>query len=248
MLSIKRRKFYYCCINALSIKHEYSKEYKESDEFKLAIKVIHSLDKYIEICHPEVDRYYHKNIKEWKETVINDNNDIPAKFINLVVYLYRYNPYIKTGNVKKNHDYILFVIDIMNEIFNTSYLSDDTYLDKPFDIICPKCGVTAEYIDDKEIYGKTKFGMRYRCPVCEAHVGVYKGTSVPLGTLADKELQEYRKKVHYFFDSMWQKKNWSRTKAYAWLSKQLNLPKEKTHIAMFDLVTCKKAINVIINS
>ena len=114
-------------------------------------------------------------------------------------------------------------------------------------IKCDYCGKQAEYVDSAEIYGRS-YGMMYLCRNCGAYVGVHKGTDKPLGRLANAELRFYKISAHNAFDVLWQDKKSrfyrKRNKAYAWLSKQLNLPVEKTHIGMFDVEQCKKVIDV----
>lgn len=113
-------------------------------------------------------------------------------------------------------------------------------------VFCPYCGRRAEYVDSKVIYGRS-YGMAYLCRPCNAYVGVHDGTDKPMGSLADAELREWRKAAHATFDPLWKYGTFTRrrNKAYEWLSGKMGLPKEKTHIAMFDVSQCKDVINII---
>jgi len=111
---------------------------------------------------------------------------------------------------------------------------------------CDYCGRQAEYVDSKVIYGKS-YGMVYLCRNCMAYVGVHKGTNIPLGRLANAELRYWKKAAHAAFDPMWLYGRFRnhRNAAYAWLAQKMELPIEKTHIGMFDVAQCKKAIEII---
>ena len=111
---------------------------------------------------------------------------------------------------------------------------------------CPYCSRLAVFVDSKEIYG-TSYGMVYLCRPCDAYVGVHKGTDRPLGRLANKELREWKKKAHSFFDPIWKEGRFKgmRDKAYKWLSEQMGLPKEETHIGMFDIALCKRVVDIM---
>jgi hypothetical protein len=113
-------------------------------------------------------------------------------------------------------------------------------------VICPYCGRAAEFIDSKEIYGRS-YGMVYLCQPCDAYVGVHKGTDRPLGRPADKALRKQRNIAHAAFDTLWKSGKFGRKEAYAWLSHQLGLPVEKTHIAMFNGDTCKRTVELSVN-
>lgn len=80
-----------------------------------------------------------------------------------------------------------------------------------------------------------------------AYVGVHKGTDRPLGRLANAELRYWKKAAHAVFDPLWQRGPFRghRNVAYGWLAQKMNLPIEKTHIGMFDVEQCKKAIQII---
>ncbi len=75
---------------------------------------------------------------------------------------------------------------------------------------------------------------------------MHPGTDTPLGTLANEELRRYRKAAHYWFDQIWKKplRITTRYKAYGWLAEQLKLPRESTHIGMFEKERCEKTIRL----
>lgn len=110
--------------------------------------------------------------------------------------------------------------------------------------LCPYCGRTPEYVDSAIIYGKS-YGMVYRCAPCDAHVGVHKGTSDALGRLANRELREWKIRAHNVFDPIWKTGRKSRASAYKWLSQQLGIPPEYTHIGYFSVDTCKRVIEIV---
>lgn len=121
--------------------------------------------------------------------------------------------------------------------------------------ICPYCFCPTKFVDSSVIYGKS-YGMIYLCDHCMAYVGVHKGTDVSLGRLANHELREAKKEAHYWFDKISKttlinkiyKKHFpnttNRSKAYIWLSEQLNIPAELCHIGMFDVDDCKRVIKL----
>ncbi len=61
------------------------------------------------------------------------------------------------------------------------------------------------------------------------------------------ELAQWRIKAHERFDLLWKFKHMSRSKAYAWLAKELNLPKKDCHIVKFDIKMCKRVIYEVSN-
>ena len=114
-------------------------------------------------------------------------------------------------------------------------------------VICPYCGKPAKYVDSKTIYHGRSYGMIYLCKECDAYVGVHDGSDAPLGSLANAELRYWRRLAHAAFDPLWQSGRFYRHRntAYIWLSEKMGLPKEETHIGMFDVEACKKLINII---
>lgn len=113
-------------------------------------------------------------------------------------------------------------------------------------VICPYCGRRAEYVDSEVVYG-VSYGMIYLCRSCLAYVGVHKGTSKPLGRLANAELRRWKKEAHAAFDPIWEYGRFKRRRndAYAWLAEKMGLPPEDTHIGMFDVSECKRVIKIM---
>ena len=112
-------------------------------------------------------------------------------------------------------------------------------------VLCDYCGKPAELVSSKFIYGKDYGHKCYLCRCCNAYVGCHKGTNIPLGRLANAELRYWKKAAHAEFDPLWKYGPFKGKEAYAWLGARMNLPIEKTHIGMFDVEQCKKAIRVI---
>ena len=110
---------------------------------------------------------------------------------------------------------------------------------------CPFCGSRVSLVDSAKI-SRYSYGFIYLCdayPNCDARVGCHPGTITALGTLANKELRGWRSLAHRKFDPLWQSGVFSsRQAAYKWLSKAMRLPLEKTHVAMFNIRQCQRAI------
>ncbi len=113
---------------------------------------------------------------------------------------------------------------------------------------CPFCCSRVSLIDSAQVFGRS-YGFIYLCdayPDCDARVRCHPKTIIPMGTLADKELRKWRSLVHCKFDPLWQSGVFSsRQSAYKWLSKAMKLPLDKTHVAMFDIRQCQKAISLV---
>lgn len=111
-------------------------------------------------------------------------------------------------------------------------------------VICDYCGRNASYVDSAVVYGKS-YGMIWYCAKCKAWVGVQNGTDKPLGRLADNDLRKQRKIAHAVFDRIWRyNRHMKRSDAYKWLSRQMGLPIEETHIGMMDLNQCRQVTEI----
>ena len=119
------------------------------------------------------------------------------------------------------------------------------------EVFCPYCGKRAEFVDSAEVYHGWSYGMIYLCRPCDAYVGCHgngKGDS-PKGRLANAELRRWKIAAHNAFDPLWKFGPFRglRNSAYAWLAEQMGLPKEKTHIGMFDVAECQQVIQICTN-
>lgn len=108
---------------------------------------------------------------------------------------------------------------------------------------CPYCNEPPVLVDGAEVYHGRSYGKIWLCRPCQAWVGVHKGTDQPLGRLANKELREWKIKAHAAFDPRWKGKS-DRREAYGWLAEQLGIEREKAHIGMFDVETCKRVVEL----
>jgi len=114
---------------------------------------------------------------------------------------------------------------------------------------CPYCGRKAKLVDGSYFHPNTKYIDKnyFVCPGCDAHVGCHRGTSIPLGTLANAELRKKRILLHQTFDLSWKySKALTRRQSYISLSIKLNIPLAKCHIALFDLDMCDKAMEALL--
>lgn len=109
--------------------------------------------------------------------------------------------------------------------------------------ICPYCHIKTEYKNSVDIYG-ADYGMIYICPKCRAYVGVHKGTNKAKGRLANEQLRRCKIEAHLYFDQIYKRGIMKRKEAYKWLSEQLGLHPEFTHIGMFNPETCAKVVDV----
>lgn len=110
---------------------------------------------------------------------------------------------------------------------------------------CLHCGNACRLTDGGEIYANDKFEHLsfWKCDNCEdAYVGCHPGTDKPLGSAADKTVRAARSEVHRLFDPMWRGESMTRSQAYRWLARQLNIPFADCHIGMFDEGQCSAAI------
>ncbi len=115
---------------------------------------------------------------------------------------------------------------------------------------CPYCEAKAELVHGDAIYPH-RHDLRdlkfYRCEPCEAYVGCHKGTTNPLGRLADAELRKAKMAAHAVFDPIWRSGRMKRTQAYQWLAAQLGIDPKDCHIGMFDVDTCCRVASICSN-
>tara|TARA_R100000541_G_scaffold58197_2_gene69160 strand:- start:175 stop:567 length:393 start_codon:yes stop_codon:yes gene_type:complete len=111
--------------------------------------------------------------------------------------------------------------------------------------ICPYCKQFSKSVTGKEIYPHRKdlFNLViYSCLPCNAYVGTHKGTTKPLGRLANKELRKAKSAAHRAFDPLWKLGGMKRKEAYKWLAETLDVEPIDCHIGMFDVETCEDVV------
>lgn len=117
-------------------------------------------------------------------------------------------------------------------------------------IICRYCGGPVHLVPADRVYGAAahRLGIQdeqfYQCQRCFARVGCHKGTTHPMGNLANEALRQKRKAAHLAFDGFWKSRNMRRGEAYKWLSEQMQIPTAETHIGSFEIDQCKKVIEI----
>lgn len=111
-------------------------------------------------------------------------------------------------------------------------------------VVCPYCQSPAQFLKSSaDLYAGKDYGPAYVCWRCEAWVGCHRGTTRPLGRLANKQLRKAKQAAHRAFDVLW-KDGWTRKDAYAWLARTLKIKPEDCHIGMFDEGRCWQTVRV----
>ena len=114
-------------------------------------------------------------------------------------------------------------------------------------VFCPYCGKPAKLASGRDVYPNRRelwSKLFYLCKPCGAYVGCHRRTDKPLGRLANLELRRAKMGAHAAFDPLWQGGSMTRSEAYAWLARKLNITEDECHIGMFDVKTCRHAIAV----
>lgn len=114
-------------------------------------------------------------------------------------------------------------------------------------MICDYCNNKAELVGGDVIYPHRPDlrGLKfYYCADCSAWVGCHRGTTKPLGRLANTELRLAKQSAHVAFDTLWKRTtpagSFDRSSAYTWLAQQLGIKREDCHIGMFDEEQCRR--------
>ena len=117
--------------------------------------------------------------------------------------------------------------------------------------ICRYCGGVIRLVPASKVYGAAaakRLGLEqehiYQCQNCNARVGCHKGTTRPLGNVANETLRLKRMETHRVFDGFWRRRGMTRSQGYNWLAKQMELPKSHTHIGGFEMEQCQKVIDL----
>lgn len=114
---------------------------------------------------------------------------------------------------------------------------------------CPYCAKPSVLVTGKVIYpGRADLAERsfWRCAPCDAYVGCHRGTTTPLGRLADAHLRTWKGRAHIVFDAHWKrsKERGARSIAYQRLARDLGIDPKDCHIGMFDIATCMRVVQI----
>lgn len=129
-------------------------------------------------------------------------------------------------------------------------------------LTCPYCQRLAVLLgDSRGLYNGRDYGPVYICYPCEAWVGVHKGTTKPLGRLANAELRALKRQVHTVLDPLWVKywqaypevpehvrsdamRRAQRGRVYLWLAAQMGLTRDECHVGLFNVAQCERALAI----
>lgn len=111
--------------------------------------------------------------------------------------------------------------------------------------ICHHCGSPVKLANNSTIYGR-EFGdwpWVYLCcnRTCGAYVGMHPKTDIPLGTLADAQTREARKRAKAEFNPLWESKRLDRGQAYSRLAAKMGIPVTECHFGWFTVHQCREA-------
>lgn len=117
---------------------------------------------------------------------------------------------------------------------------------------CPYCSNEPELVGGNVIYPHRADLAHlnfYLCRPCNAYVGCHRGTTNPLGRLANAELRQAKMEAHNAFDPLWKFNTFygqrlKRAKAYEWLAGKLGIDAKDCHIGMFDVSTCQRVVEI----
>jgi hypothetical protein len=126
------------------------------------------------------------------------------------------------------------------------------------EIPCPYCGNMAKLVYGKDIPSyaareELRDKPYHACLPCGAWVGCHRGTEVPLGVPASRQLRMLRAAAHEEFDKIWRTRRWAkrpnarkmlRRDAYQWLAHKLGIQVKECHIGMMNEEQCRQVIRV----
>lgn len=118
----------------------------------------------------------------------------------------------------------------------------------PSQMKCPYCGQEMQLrsADGIGIYKHNPHQKRlYVCanyPKCKTYVGVKDGTFEPLGTPANGQLRDLRRRAHDELEKLWTQKIMTRNEVYRWLAKITGLSRQDTQIGYLREQMCRLVI------
>lgn len=121
-------------------------------------------------------------------------------------------------------------------------------------IKCPYCGQQATLTRARDlpssVVGKLSWTRQnnaylWHCTRCDAWV-MAKRNLKPMGQLANKELREFRYRLHLKLDKIWQGGKLTRKQVYGLLAQKMKMSDKRCHIGNFNMKQCRKAEKAIV--
>lgn len=111
---------------------------------------------------------------------------------------------------------------------------------------CPHCGSKVNIEPNSTVYRGRSYGewpWVYVCEddECDSYVGLHPYTSIPLGTLANKQIREARKRSKAVFNQYMNEKGIGRSQAYSNLAQCMGIDVNDCHFGWFDVQQCDEA-------
>ena len=76
------------------------------------------------------------------------------------------------------------------------------------------------------------------------HANLQKQMTHLVSFLDSDAMAVLRGRTHSVFDQLWKDKYMTRTQAYVWLAKQMNLSPDQAHISLFDREQCLATVSL----
>lgn len=123
---------------------------------------------------------------------------------------------------------------------------------KQLDLFCPYCRARAKLVKQSEVYGSKAFNpdeYMYVCSNfnngCDAYVLTHKGTTKPLGILANSEVRNLRIKAHRAIDSVIESGVMDKGQIYKYLETYFG--QKPFHLGSSGIYNCQETIKLMKN-
>lgn len=115
--------------------------------------------------------------------------------------------------------------------------------------VCRYCNHKPELKTAMQVYGRNigDCNFYWVCPLCGAMVGCKKGTTKPMGELANARTRKLRIEAHRAFDPIWKSNLMMRDQAYCWLAKHLGLTFNTCHFSLMSDNNLIKTVQICNN-
>jgi len=127
----------------------------------------------------------------------------------------------------------------------SKYIPDSKH--KGHSLRCQYCGSPTVLRSADGIYksnpDNTQLYVCTRWPACDAYVRVHPGTTIPVGSVANKKLRQMRYQAHQAFDQLHKSGLMTDDQAYQWLAGLLQAPRSQAHIGYLGEYSCQLVID-----